>query len=62
VCKQVFIFRPLDNRLTAHYTYQTWRCQGRIQDFKLGGGALKKIIFHSVWYLSFYWYSLIASW
>jgi hypothetical protein len=23
VCKQVFIFRPLDNRLTAHYTYQT---------------------------------------
>jgi hypothetical protein len=40
---QVFIFRPLDNRLTAHYTYQTWRCQGRIQDFKLGGGALKKI-------------------
>ena len=30
---QVFIFRPWDNRLTAHYTYQTWRCTGMCKQF-----------------------------
>lgn len=30
---QVFIFRPLDNRLTAHFTYQTCRCTGMRKQF-----------------------------
>ena len=30
---QVFIFKPWDNRLTAHHTYQTWRCTGMCKQF-----------------------------